>query len=49
LSAGAFRFAALSQQNPIAAITRLATLYSQTTYSEKAKNKENHRQSNSPT
>ena len=39
-SAGAFRFAALSQQDPVAAITRLATLYSQTTYSEKAKNKE---------
>jgi hypothetical protein len=35
-SAGAFRFAALSQQNPIAAITRLATLYSQTTYSSTA-------------
>ncbi|MFT6918420.1 MAG: hypothetical protein ACJA2G_001034 [Cognaticolwellia sp.] len=39
-SAGAFRFAALSQQDPVAAITRLATLYSQTTYSENAKNKE---------
>lgn len=35
-SAGAFRFAALSQQNPVAAITRLATLYSQTTYSSTA-------------
>ena len=39
-SAGAFRFAALSQQDPVAAITRLATLYAQTTYSEKATRKE---------
>ena len=35
-SAGAFRFAALSQKDPVAAITRLATLYSQTTYSQTA-------------
>lgn len=35
-SAGAFRFAALSQKDPIAAINRLATLYSQTTYSQRA-------------
>lgn len=35
-SAGAFRFAALSQKNPVAAITRLAELYAQTIYSEKA-------------
>lgn len=39
-SAGAFRFAALSQQDPVAAITRLATLYSETTYSAKANKKE---------
>ncbi|MGB1261498.1 MAG: patatin-like phospholipase family protein [Cognaticolwellia sp.] len=39
-SAGAFRFAALSQKDPVAAITRLATLYSQTTYSEKANSEE---------
>lgn len=39
-SAGAFRFAALSQQDPVAAITRLATLYSETTYSAKANSKE---------
>ena len=39
-SAGAFRFAALSQKNPVAAITRLATLYSQTTYSAKANSAE---------
>jgi hypothetical protein len=39
-SAGAFRFAALSQQDPVAAITRLATLYSQTTYSSTANAKE---------
>tara|TARA_R110000787_G_scaffold89923_5_gene190376 strand:- start:94 stop:1149 length:1056 start_codon:yes stop_codon:yes gene_type:complete len=39
-SAGAFRFAALSQQDPVAAITRLATLYSQTNYSEKPNSKE---------
>lgn len=36
-SAGAFRFAALSQADPVAAITRLATNYSQTVYSAKAK------------
>lgn len=35
-SAGAFRFAALSQNDPVAAITRLATLYSQTLYSKNA-------------
>ncbi len=35
-SAGAFRFAALSQQQPVEAITRLATLYSQTQYSQNA-------------
>ncbi|WP_286232982.1 patatin-like phospholipase family protein [Thalassotalea sediminis] len=35
-SAGAFRFAALSQQNPVAAITRLAETYSETVYSAKA-------------
>lgn len=39
-SAGAFRFAALSQQDPVAAITRLATLYSETTYSQTADAKE---------
>lgn len=39
-SAGAFRFAALSQNDPVAAITRLATLYSETTYSVKADKKE---------
>lgn len=39
-SAGAFRFAALSQKDPVAAITRLATLYSQTTYSQDADAKE---------
>jgi len=36
-SAGAFRFGALSQKDPIAAITRLATHYSETVYSPKAK------------
>lgn len=35
-SAGAFRFAALSQNDPVSAITRLATLYAETTYSAKA-------------
>ncbi|MEW6991325.1 patatin-like phospholipase family protein [Colwelliaceae bacterium 6441] len=35
-SAGSFRFAALAQEKPIAAITRLATVYSETVYSEKA-------------
>lgn len=35
-SAGAFRFAALSQKDPVSAITRLATLYAETTYSAKA-------------
>lgn len=39
-SAGAFRFAALCQNNPVAAITRLATLYSETTYSQDADAKE---------
>jgi hypothetical protein len=39
-SAGAFRFSALSQNDPVAAITRLATLYSQTVYSAKADAKE---------
>jgi hypothetical protein len=39
-SAGAFRFAALSQQDPVAALTRLATLYSQTQYSKNADAKE---------
>jgi hypothetical protein len=39
-SAGAFRFAALSQQDPVAAISRLATLYSQTDYSKNAGPKE---------
>ncbi|ASP50017.1 hypothetical protein [Cognaticolwellia beringensis] len=39
-SAGAFRFAALSQNDPVAAITRLATLYSETTYSVKANKQE---------
>jgi len=39
-SAGAFRFAALSQKDPVAAITRLATHYSETVYSEKAKSTE---------
>ncbi len=39
-SAGAFRFAALSQQDPVSAITRLATLYSETTYSAKANKSE---------
>lgn len=36
-SAGAFRFAALGQSDPVAAITRLATHYSQTVYSKNAK------------
>ncbi|MDO6445786.1 patatin-like phospholipase family protein [Colwellia sp. 1_MG-2023] len=35
-SAGAFRFGALAQKDPIAAITRLAKIYSETVYSEKA-------------
>ena len=35
-SAGAFRFAALSQQQPVEAITRLATHYSETVYSKNA-------------
>lgn len=39
-SAGAFRFAALSQNDPVAAITRLATHYSETVYSKKANAKE---------
>ncbi|GHE77405.1 patatin-like phospholipase family protein [Thalassotalea profundi] len=39
-SAGAFRFAALSQQDPVAAITRLATYYSETVYSKNANAKE---------
>lgn len=34
-SAGAFRFACLSQPDPVSAINRLATDYSQTVYSEK--------------
>lgn len=36
-SAGAFRFAALSQKDPVAGITRLANIYANTIYSEKAK------------
>jgi hypothetical protein len=36
-SAGAFRSACFAQQNPVAAITRMAELYSQTVYSENAK------------
>lgn len=39
-SAGAFRFAALSQKDPVSAITRLATLYAETTYSVKANKNE---------
>ena len=39
-SAGAFRFAALSQNDPVAAITRLATYYSETVYSKNANAKE---------
>ncbi|GAA5142605.1 patatin-like phospholipase family protein [Thalassotalea piscium] len=35
-SAGAFRFAALSQNDPVTAITRLAKHYSETVYSKKA-------------
>jgi len=35
-SAGAFRFAALAQSNPVDAITRLADCYSHTVYSDKA-------------
>jgi hypothetical protein len=35
-SAGAFRFGALAQKNPVEAITRLATIYSETVYSAKA-------------
>ena len=36
-SAGAFRFGALSQNDPVAAITRLAKHYSETVYSKNAK------------
>jgi len=39
-SAGAFRFAALSQKDPVGAITRLATNYSETVYSANAKSTE---------
>ena len=39
-SAGAFRFAALAQNNPVDAITRLADYYSHTVYSDKASPKE---------
>ncbi|MDG1752945.1 MAG: patatin-like phospholipase family protein [Thalassotalea sp.] len=39
-SAGAFRFGALAQKNPVEAITRLATIYSETVYSDKADAKE---------
>lgn len=39
-SAGAFRFGALAQQNPVEAITRLASIYSETVYSDKADAKE---------
>ncbi|MFT5759359.1 MAG: hypothetical protein ACI9LM_004117 [Alteromonadaceae bacterium] len=39
-SAGAFRFAALAQDNPVAAITRLADYYSHTVYSDKASSTE---------
>lgn len=39
-SAGAFRFGALAQKDPVAAITRLATIYSETVYSDKADAKE---------
>jgi len=39
-SAGAFRFAALSQKDPVAAITRLAKHYSETVYSTNAKSAE---------
>ncbi|GAA6205414.1 patatin-like phospholipase family protein [Thalassotalea sp. SU-HH00458] len=35
-SAGAFRFGALAQKDPVAAITRLAKIYSETVYTEKA-------------
>jgi hypothetical protein len=35
-SAGAFRFGALTQKDPVKAINRLATIYSETVYSEKA-------------
>ena len=35
-SAGAFRFGALSQANPVAAISSLAEIYSHTVYSDKA-------------
>lgn len=35
-SAGAFRFAALSQRDPVSAITTLANIYSQTVYSKNA-------------
>ena len=35
-SAGAFRFAALSQNDPVAAISRLAEYYSETVYSKRA-------------
>jgi len=39
-SAGAFRFAALAQADPVAAITRLADYYSHTVYSDKASSAE---------
>lgn len=39
-SAGAFRFGALAQKKPVEAITRLATIYSETVYSDKADAKE---------
>jgi hypothetical protein len=39
-SAGAFRFGALAQKDPVDAITRLATIYSETVYSNKADAKE---------
>ena len=39
-SAGAFRFGALAQNNPVDAITRLATIYSETVYSDKVDIKE---------
>ena len=35
-SAGAFRFGALAQKDPVAAISRLAKIYSETVYTEKA-------------
>jgi len=39
-SAGAFRAACFTQKDPLSAITRLATSYSQTVYSDKAKPEE---------